>query len=113
MIVSGSISGNLVMNEKDGQPTHILLLYAAAIVVILFGLQILVRGEQASQTGGTLLDGRMQPAEETGTQLRACSGTRATPSASPGASPECKAARDSGDWPSTEEACGPSAASPE
>mmetsp|Transcript_6963 Transcript_6963/g.10126 ORF Transcript_6963/g.10126 Transcript_6963/m.10126 type:complete len:110 (+) Transcript_6963:3-332(+) len=33
------------MGESAGQPTHILLLYGVAILVILWGLGILLRGE--------------------------------------------------------------------
>jgi len=63
MIVSGSISGNLVMDEKAGQPTAILCLYAVAIGVILCGLYVLCKGEAASM-GDRLLTRTMQPAAD-------------------------------------------------
>jgi len=46
MIISGAISGNVVMYEAEGQPTYLLVLYSLSIGVILFGLYILCRGEQ-------------------------------------------------------------------
>jgi len=63
MIVSGSISGNLVMDEKAGQPPAILCLYVIAIGIILFGLYVLCKGEAASM-GGRLLTRTMQPAAD-------------------------------------------------
>ena len=54
MIVSGSISGNIVMNEKEGQPWEKLALYAVAIVIILIGLYILCKGERAGADGRLL-----------------------------------------------------------
>ena len=52
MIISGAISGNVVMNEKEGQPAHLLVLYALSIFVILSGLYVLLRGEQSSASDG-------------------------------------------------------------
>lgn len=52
MIVSGSISGNLVMDEKAGQPAESLFAYCLAILVILFGLYVLLRGERAANEAG-------------------------------------------------------------
>ena len=41
MIISGAISGNIVLNEKAGQPAEILWAYFASICIILFGLGVL------------------------------------------------------------------------
>jgi len=46
MIISGAISGNVVMYEAEGQPLYMLVLYSLAILLILLGLYILCRGEQ-------------------------------------------------------------------
>ena len=48
MIISGAISGNLVLNEKEGQPPGVLVAYSCAIGIILVGLYILLRGERAN-----------------------------------------------------------------
>ena len=50
MIMSGAISGNIVMNEMAGRPAGMLLLYAMSIGVILVGLIVLLRGERRSST---------------------------------------------------------------
>ena len=66
MIISGAVSGNLVMNEKEGQPWLSIGMYAVGISIILCGLYILCKGEIAA-SGGQLLsrqEGRMQPADE-------------------------------------------------
>ena len=63
MIISGSISGNLVMDEKAGQPFGSLLMYCVAIVIILIGLYVLLRGERAG-ADGRLLTRTMQPAND-------------------------------------------------
>ena len=66
MIISGSISGNVVMNEKEGQPAFRLIWYAIAILIILCGLYILCKGERAGPDGRLLarMDGGMQPASD-------------------------------------------------
>ena len=46
MIISGAISGNVVMNEAEHQETYELVLYAMSIGIILCGLFVLCRGEQ-------------------------------------------------------------------
>ena len=46
MIISGAISGNVVMNEAEHQETYELVLYAMSIGIILCGLYVLCRGEQ-------------------------------------------------------------------
>uniref|UniRef100_A0A7S4BS36 Uncharacterized protein n=1 Tax=Chrysotila carterae TaxID=13221 RepID=A0A7S4BS36_CHRCT len=46
MIISGAISGNVVMGEAQGQPGYVLLLYGVSIGVIIGGLVILCKGEQ-------------------------------------------------------------------
>ena len=46
MIISGAISGNIVLDEKAGQPPHVLGLYFASICIILVGLYVLCRGEK-------------------------------------------------------------------
>jgi uncharacterized membrane protein len=48
MIITGSLSGNIVMREAAGQPQHILLLYGGAVLIILWGLWVLLRGETAT-----------------------------------------------------------------
>jgi len=55
MIISGAISGNVVMDEMDGQPTYKLVLYALSISIILTGLWILLRGEQTTGDGVRML----------------------------------------------------------
>ena len=67
MIVSGSISGNLVMDEKEGQPTSSLLAYACAIGVILVGLYILLKGERAHNDAKRLTRVEGRTAEDAGT----------------------------------------------
>lgn len=64
MIVSGSISGNVVLNEKEGMASWRLCVYAMAIGLILIGLYILLRGEKAGASGGRLLTRTMQAAPE-------------------------------------------------
>ena len=65
MIISGAISGNLVMNEKQGLPWLNVGLYVCGIGIILSGLYVLCTGERASSGGGRLLETRnMQPARE-------------------------------------------------
>ena len=49
MIISGAISGNIVLNEKAGQPAEILWAYFASICIILFGLGVLCRGEHRNR----------------------------------------------------------------
>jgi len=51
MIISGAISGNLVMDERAGQSAPLLVLYALSICVILAGLYVLCKGE-LERTGG-------------------------------------------------------------
>ena len=46
MIISGAVSGNVVMNEAAHQQTYELVLYAMSIGIILCGLYVLCRGEQ-------------------------------------------------------------------
>jgi uncharacterized membrane protein len=48
MIISGAISGNIVMNEMAGRPAGMLLLYAGSIGIILVGLIVLLKGERRS-----------------------------------------------------------------
>jgi hypothetical protein len=55
MILSGAISGNLVMYEMEGLPPYRLGLYGVAICIILAGLYVLLTGEIAAQQGTTLL----------------------------------------------------------
>ena len=50
MIISGAISGNIVMNEMAGRPPGMLMLYAASIGIILVGLTVLLKGERRSST---------------------------------------------------------------
>jgi hypothetical protein len=45
MIITGSLSGNIVMREAVGQPPHILMLYGVAVLIILWGLWVLLSGE--------------------------------------------------------------------
>ncbi len=68
MIVSGSISGNLVLYELEGQPTSSLALYSGAIVLILVGLYVLLVGE-SRQRDGRLLTATMQPASDAEAQI--------------------------------------------
>ena len=63
MIVSGSLSGNLVMYEMEGQPAHLLALYSLAIGVILVGLFVLLQGESRRNAGRLLTTG-MQPSND-------------------------------------------------
>ena len=51
MIISGSLSGNLVMDERDGQPARVLALYFVSIGVTLAGLIVLCRGERILSNG--------------------------------------------------------------
>jgi len=44
-VISGAISGNFVMNEKEGQSWYDLASYSAGICVVLCGLLVLLRGE--------------------------------------------------------------------
>jgi len=67
MILSGSISGNLVMYEMEGQPGHLLALYACAIGLILIGLYVLLNGERASAKG-RLLTNNNNPAADAESQ---------------------------------------------
>jgi|TARA_B100000524_G_C23613049_1_gene356888 hypothetical protein len=46
MIISGAISGNIVLNEKAGQSAGSLLAYSASIGLILCGLSVLCAGEK-------------------------------------------------------------------
>uniref|UniRef100_A0A7S3VXX1 EamA domain-containing protein n=2 Tax=Emiliania huxleyi TaxID=2903 RepID=A0A7S3VXX1_EMIHU len=48
MVISGAISGNVVLNEKEGHPPHLMALYFGAVLVILAGLYVLCSGEQQS-----------------------------------------------------------------
>lgn len=50
MIITGSLSGNIVMREAAGQPQHILMLYGVAVLVILLGLWVLLRGETGPES---------------------------------------------------------------
>jgi len=68
MIISGSISGNLVMYEMEGQPPLMLCLYSGAIGVILCGLYVLLVGE-SRERDGRLLTSTMQPADDVTSQL--------------------------------------------
>ena len=63
MIISGSISGNVVMNEKKGLPWWRVMVYCGAIFIILVGLYILCKGESAGREG-SLLTRDMQPASD-------------------------------------------------
>ena len=63
MIISGSISGNVVMNEKKGLPWWRVMGYCGAIFIILVGLYILCKGESAGREG-SLLTRDMQPASD-------------------------------------------------
>ena len=63
MILSGAISGNIVMNEKLGLPWLNVCLYSVGILIILCGLYILCKGEQAGAEG-RLLTRQMQPASD-------------------------------------------------
>lgn len=70
MIISGSISGNIVMDEKEGQPTYILCLYVLAIGVILVGLYVLCSGERAADgQDPTLLTRSLPPSDEAGREM--------------------------------------------
>jgi len=66
MIISGSISGNIVMNEKEGQPTWRLCVYAMAIGVILVGLYILCVGEKTGHQRARTV----QPAADVAAEMR-------------------------------------------
>ena len=55
MILSGSLSGNLVMNEKEGLPWFNIGMYTCGVAVILLGLYILCDGESRAAGGGKLL----------------------------------------------------------
>mmetsp|Transcript_44050 Transcript_44050/g.122027 ORF Transcript_44050/g.122027 Transcript_44050/m.122027 type:complete len:269 (-) Transcript_44050:451-1257(-) len=46
MVISGAVSGNIVLNEKEGHPAHLMVLYFCAVLVILAGLYVLCSGEQ-------------------------------------------------------------------
>lgn len=54
MIISGSISGNLVLYEMEGQPAWVLMLYCCSIGFILLGLYILLKGERLSASSRLL-----------------------------------------------------------
>lgn len=62
--ISGSISGNLVMNEKEGQPWLNIWMYCIGICIILCGLYILCNGEKASAENRLLSRSEMRPATE-------------------------------------------------
>ena len=44
-ILSGALSGNLVMDEKAGRSWAVLGAYSASVLVVLLGLYVLTRGE--------------------------------------------------------------------
>ena len=44
-VLAGAISGNLVLDEKSGQSSERLVLYAGSVVTVLSGLYVLTRGE--------------------------------------------------------------------
>jgi hypothetical protein len=67
MCLSGAISGNLVMNEKEGQPWLSIFLYLIAIGIICAGLYVLLEGERADNEGA-LLSRTMEPARGCGAQ---------------------------------------------
>ena len=67
MIISGSISGNVVMGEWVGVSS--MTVYVGAILVILVGLVILCKGEKAAAGGGRLLTRQMTAAAERETAL--------------------------------------------
>ena len=73
MIVSGSISGNLVLDEKEGQPALSLIIYCVAIGIILAGLQILLVGEKAANDA-KMASGEMTPAAHHPKKVRARGG---------------------------------------
>ena len=64
MIISGSISGNLVMYEIEGQSTNQLMLYSCAVGFILVGLKVLLHGEGRNDGGGRLLTNTVQPVSD-------------------------------------------------
>ena len=68
MIISGSISGNIVMNEKEGQPTLNLVIYTGAIGIILVGLHELLKGERGGEAS-LLGDAGIAPASEGMTEM--------------------------------------------
>lgn len=49
MIVSGAISGNIVMNESQHLNNEQIIIYTSSIMVILFGLWILLQGEKNTE----------------------------------------------------------------
>ena len=53
MIITGALSGNLVMDEKHGQSRNDLALYWLSISVVLYGLYILCKGEWAQAATGS------------------------------------------------------------
>lgn len=51
MIISGALSGNIVLDEKAGQSLRSLLAYSASIGLILSGLWVLCAGEKQLESG--------------------------------------------------------------
>ena len=52
-VLSGAISGNLVMGEAIGQSAERLVLYAGSVAVVLCGLYVLTAGEiEGLRVGG-------------------------------------------------------------
>mmetsp|Transcript_16168 Transcript_16168/g.36921 ORF Transcript_16168/g.36921 Transcript_16168/m.36921 type:complete len:259 (+) Transcript_16168:1-777(+) len=45
MVISGAVSGNLVLNEKEGHPPALMALYFCSVLLILAGLYVLSSGE--------------------------------------------------------------------
>mmetsp|Transcript_5850 Transcript_5850/g.17319 ORF Transcript_5850/g.17319 Transcript_5850/m.17319 type:complete len:296 (-) Transcript_5850:357-1244(-) len=72
MVISGAVSGNIVLNEKEGHPAHLMVLYFCAVLVILAGLYVLCSGEQQrlvadennEHNGLATHDGERQRAEQ-------------------------------------------------
>ena len=47
MVATGAISGNIVLDEWQGQTSSQLLAYSASVLIVLAGLALLVQGENA------------------------------------------------------------------
>jgi len=48
MVISGAVSGNVVLNEAEGWPALSMAFYSGFIGVILVGLYVITNGEQQS-----------------------------------------------------------------
>jgi len=53
MVATGAISGNIVLDEWQGQTSSQLLAYSASVLIVLAGLALLVQGENAVALIGT------------------------------------------------------------